>query len=84
MSKALSVGFRTPHYMQGVNVAGYHFHLITQDRKAGGHLLDCQLQNVQAEVDYTLEFKIVLPNNDEFRQADLGDGKPTEVDQVEK
>jgi acetolactate decarboxylase len=82
--KGTLVGFRMPHYMQGVNVAGYHFHLLTQDRKAGGHLLDCQLQNVRAEIDYTPEFKMVLPNNDEFRQVDLGDGKPVEVDQVER
>jgi len=40
--------------------------------KAGGHLLDCQLQNVRAEIHYTPEFKMVLPNSDEFRQADLG------------
>jgi len=63
-----------PHYMQGVNVAGYHLHFITQD-KAGGHL-DCQLQNVRAEIHYTPEFKMVLPNSDEFRQADLGMENP--------
>jgi len=40
-------------------------------KKAGGHLLD-QLQNVRAEIHYTPEFKMVLPNSDEFRQADLG------------
>lgn len=78
------VGFRVPHYMQGINVAGYYFHFITLDRKAGGHLLDCQLQNVKAEIDYTPGLKMVLPNSDEFHQADLGDGKPAEVDQVEK
>lgn len=82
--KGTLVGFRIPHYLQGVNVAGYHLHLITQDRKAGGHLLDCQLQNVKAEIDYTSEFKMVLPNSDEFRQADLGDGKPAEVNRVER
>lgn len=78
------VGFRTPHYMQGVNIAGYHLHFITKDRKAGGHLLACQLQNVKAEIHYTPEFKMVLPNSDQFRQADLGDGKPAEVNRVER
>jgi len=43
---------------------------------------DCQLQNVRAEIHYTPEFKMVLPNSDEFRQADLG--KPAEVEQVER
>jgi acetolactate decarboxylase len=82
--KGTLVGFRMPHYMQGVNVAGYHLHFITQDKKAGGHILDCQLQNVRAEIHYTPEFKMVLPNSDEFRQADLGDGKPAEVERVER
>lgn len=78
------VGFRMPKYMQGVNVAGYHFHFITQDQKAGGHLLNCQLQNVRAEIDYTPAFNLVLPSSKQFRQADLGDGKPVEVDRVER
>jgi alpha-acetolactate decarboxylase len=29
------VGFRFPQYAQGINVAGYHFHFITDDRSAG-------------------------------------------------
>lgn len=28
------VGFRTPQHMQGINVAGYHEHFITDDRGA--------------------------------------------------
>lgn len=29
------VGFRTPQHMQGINVAGYHEHFITDDRQGG-------------------------------------------------
>ncbi|STV89032.1 alpha-acetolactate decarboxylase [Klebsiella michiganensis] len=39
------VGFRTPQHMQGINVAGYHEHFITDDRQGGGHLLDYQLDH---------------------------------------
>ncbi len=39
------VGFRTPQHMQGINVAGYHEHFITDDRQGGGHLLDYQLES---------------------------------------
>lgn len=77
------VGFRLPSYMQGVNVAGYHLHFITQDREAGGHLLDFQLQNARAEILYTPEFKMVLPNSDQFRRVDLGDST-AEVNRVER
>jgi acetolactate decarboxylase len=40
--------------------AGYHFHFITQDRKAGGHLLACQTQQVTIALDYTTEFYMAL------------------------
>src|SRR5262249_43965491 len=40
------VGFRMPDYMRGLNVPGYHFHFLTADRNAGGHILACEMQNV--------------------------------------
>ncbi len=73
------VGFRTPKYMQGVNAIGYHFHFITTDRKTGGHILDGQFQNTKVELDTISNVKINLLETAEFEQADLGDGKPTEV-----
>ena len=34
------VGFRCPPYVTGINVPGYHLHFLTDDRTAGGHLLE--------------------------------------------
>ena len=78
------VGFRTPKYMQGVNVNGYHFHFITANRKTGGHLLDGQFQNAKVELDTLSKVEINLPKTAEFDQADLGDGKPTKINRVER
>ena len=58
-----TVGFRLPTYMDGVNVAGYHFHFITDDEGAGGHLLDCIVRNATIEIDYTYRFELALPVN---------------------
>ncbi len=69
------VGFRCPEYVEGINVPGYHFHFITKDRKAGGHLLQCQMENVRIEIDYTSEFYMVLPESAEFYEGDLTEGK---------
>jgi len=44
------VGFRFPSYMDGVNVAGYHFHFISQDKKQGGHVLECRLEEAEARL----------------------------------
>ena len=63
-SKGAIVGFRCPESVKGINVPGYHFHFITQDRKAGGHLLSCQIRQATIIVDYTSEFHMVLPQQD--------------------
>jgi acetolactate decarboxylase len=60
------VGFRCPSYVKGINVPGYHFHFITQDKKAGGHVLECNLQSALAEIDYIPAFYLALPESGDF------------------
>jgi acetolactate decarboxylase len=55
------VGFRFPQYAQGINVAGYHFHFITDDRSAGGHVLDCRLARAELSVDHEADLRLELP-----------------------
>jgi acetolactate decarboxylase len=55
------VGFWCPDYAAGINAAGYHFHFIDENREAGGHVLECQIENVEIEIDYTSELQMVLP-----------------------
>jgi acetolactate decarboxylase len=65
------VGFRTPEWMAGVNVPGYHFHFVTADRKAGGHVLACEVAQATIALDEARDFRVALPDNAEFNQADL-------------
>jgi acetolactate decarboxylase len=65
------VGFRTPEWMAGVNVPGYHFHFVTADRKAGGHVLACEVAQATITLDEARDFRVALPDNAEFNQADL-------------
>jgi len=67
------VGFRLPSYMDVANAPGYHFHFITRDRDAGGHVLECQVQDVVVEIDYTDQWHTVLPGDDAFYQVDMSD-----------
>ncbi len=71
--RGVMVGFRLPSYMQGVNVAGYHFHFLTHDRKAGGHVLECQPSNVTIGVDHINDWTTVLPDGQAFYEADFSD-----------
>lgn len=73
------VGFRFPQYTQGINVAGYHFHFITEDRSAGGHVLDCQLARGELCVDHEADLRLELPTgvglptpDPSARREDLG------------
>ncbi len=63
------VGFRLPQYFRGINVAGYHFHFITDDRKAGGHLLDGIFFKPVVDVQPLQDWKIQFPDNIAFEQA---------------
>ena len=54
------VGFYTPASAAGVDPVGYHFHFITADRKAGGHVLDIATQGASVELDSTPRFSVVL------------------------
>lgn len=47
-----AVGFWFPKYFDGVNFPGFHFHFITNDKKAGGHLLDCEIAAGDIDIDY--------------------------------
>lgn len=66
------VGFRFPSYLSGVNLADLHFHFIADDKKHGGHLLDCELQEGQIRVQTVRGFDLRLPAGPEFDRADLG------------
>jgi len=65
------IGFRTPQYLQGINVAGYHEHFITDDRQGGGHLLDYQLLRGQLTFGAIHKLVVDLPTDREFLNADL-------------
>ena len=78
------VGFRTPDFMQGLNVPGYHFHFLTADRRAGGHVLDCAIRQAEVRIAETPQFLMVLPRQGAFQQADLARDRGAELRRVEK
>jgi len=70
-SSGTLVGFRCPPYVQGINVAGFHVHYITDDRRGGGHVLDYRLLEGKLEVAKISKLRIDLPRSDSFQQATL-------------
>lgn len=68
------VGFRLPEFINGINVPKYHLHFITEDRKGGGHLLECKTDKIKIGIDFTEELFVSLPQTKEFYDADLNRG----------
>lgn len=69
--KGTLVGFWTPAYAKTLNVPGYHLHLLSDDRKFGGHVLEITATDLQVTLAEETDFKIALPESAEFLQADL-------------
>jgi acetolactate decarboxylase len=67
-----------------MNVPGYHLHFITEDKRAGGHLLEVKVKDATAKLDYTPDLFMVLPGEDDFYRVDLTNIKEEEVGKVEK
>jgi acetolactate decarboxylase len=65
------VGFWTPEYARTFNVPGYHLHFISTDRKLGGHLLECRGSNLHLEIQREVEFRLALPETEDFLNGDL-------------
>ena len=65
------IGFRTPQYMQGINVAGYHEHFITDDRQGGGHVLNYSLESGVLTFGAISKLVVDLPEDPDFLQANL-------------
>ncbi len=54
-------GFRFPDRVGGLNVAGYHFHFISEDRSVGGHLLECRIACGELRIDHEAGLQLELP-----------------------
>lgn len=78
------VGFRCPPYVKGLNVSGYHLHLLNESRNAGGHLLSMKADSLIIEIDRSDSYRILLPHDKEFSYADLTRDKEEELRKVER
>ena len=65
------LGFRFPAYIEGIEVAGYHLHFISADRRRGGHVLDSRSGALRARIDPSDDLHIELPPRVELRDPDL-------------
>jgi acetolactate decarboxylase len=78
------VGFRFPDFARGMNVPGFHLHFLTDDRQAGGHVLDLVLTRGELAIDSSPHFHLELPTDPASLHADLGHVPGDALDRAER
>jgi len=78
------VGFRSPQYVKGLSVPGYHLHFLTADKRSGGHVLELVISQAKVEIDDTPVFSVILPNDRAFYTADLSRDQQADVEKIER
>lgn len=78
------VGIWFPEYVAGLNLAGWHFHFISRDRKTlGGHLLECSLVNGLIGAKKETTFSTTLPDDEAFRNLEFTNDLVEDLQKVE-
>ncbi|TWU31959.1 acetolactate decarboxylase [Novipirellula artificiosorum] len=67
--KGTMVGFFCPSFIGDINVAGFHFHFISDDKQFGGHVLEFDATDVTVAFDQMDEYKFALPNSEAYEQV---------------
>jgi acetolactate decarboxylase len=78
------VGFWTPEYARALNVPGYHLHFLSSDRRQGGHLLQCRGNCLRLRLQREGDYRVALPENEDFLKADLRRDATADLEKVEK
>ena len=83
-AKGTLVGYRFPSYMSNLNVTGYHFHFIDDNRQFGGHVLSLETTTGLAKLDSLSGFKMKLPEDKAFSGITLDKPDHSELKRIEK
>jgi acetolactate decarboxylase len=78
------VGLWSPGFSSAFSIPGYHFHFLSDDRKHGGHLLDCSGGPLRLRIEPLTEFHLALPENETFLRADLSRNTADELAYAER
>ncbi|MEA1923487.1 MAG: acetolactate decarboxylase [Pseudomonadota bacterium] len=79
------VGFRSPPFVKGINVPGYHFHFLDQKRQTGGHILELETISGICQLDTLNTFTLVLPSaSGSLAGVDLGKDRSYALEKVER
>src|SRR4051794_26810853 len=77
------LGFRFPEYAEGIEVAGWHLHFVSEDRARGGHVLDCRVETAHVRLDPASELHVELPPDVDLTDPEAARSTHAAIDRVE-
>jgi acetolactate decarboxylase len=79
------VGFRMPGFVKGINVPGCHAHFLTDNRQAGGHVLDFTMDEGALELAVYSRIDLRLPTDPgALKGIDFSRDRTKDLDKAEK
>jgi acetolactate decarboxylase len=78
------VGFWSPEYSKTLSIPGYHLHFLSEDHRAGGHLLECRGADLTLRLQRGNRFNLVLPETSSFLDADLHRDPSEDLEKAER
>jgi acetolactate decarboxylase len=77
------LGFRFPEYAEGIEVAGWHLHFISEDRARGGHVLDSRSETAHIQLDPSGDLHVELPPGIDLADPEAAKSTHAAIDRVE-
>jgi acetolactate decarboxylase len=77
------IGIRCPSWVTALNVPGYHWHFLSDDRLVGGHVLDCKIPQGRVRYDVCGDWLVKLDESAGNDGADLGQDLSSKLRRVE-
>jgi acetolactate decarboxylase len=78
------IGLRCPSWVGTLNVAGYHWHFLSDDHKIGGHVLACQFRDGLLRYDECTSLVIRVPASRAFDDFDADKIKHEDINAIER
>jgi len=83
-AKGTIVGYKLPHYLNGLSIEGFHFHFLSDSRTQGGHVLDFAGADLLVEVAKIQRFTLSVPQDDDFMNYNFIKKDNPDLEKVEK
>ena len=81
---ATIVAFWAPPYAAHFDVPGYHFHVVDDARRRGGHVLACSTGELEVGVQRLEQLVVALPETPDFLTANLSRDPSDDLDTAER